>query len=723
MKQLSGARKKKIRNLPLVVLLVLLVLLLSLTGWLGYLDGRLFDYLVTSIHPEPEHRDDIVIACIDQTSISYYAEKSSVSWPWPRLFYAQLLRYLASCGARAVVFDIIFSETDVDRTNEVGDESDRMFADAITTTGIAFLAVSDRNDSIAVENTYSWGLTESGIFSRCNKIQSYRYPLLPYTLFLEGKPGLGFVNMQPDEDGIHRRYPLVSRSGGTLVPSMAMAVAERLMDADSYRSKVLEPLSRNSLLDNEGKILINWYGMGGVDPMGKKDLVFTYYSFHAIITSSLQVEQGEEPVIPKSAFRDKIVIVGSNAAGLLDLKTTPFTQQNLYPGLEIHATALENLLSGDFMYRTPGWIVYILIIAAAAGLFLSDRLFRSLRVFITAYILMVALIIGVAYLLILRNIFFPGSGVLLSASLVFVGLIISGYFSESKDKRLLRRQFERYVNDTVLDEILANPNAVDVKGRTVNATVMATDIANFTGISEQLPPHEVVSRLNSYLSEVSEALIDHRAFINKYIGDAILAIYGAFGEADHQKNACRAALHAAAIIRHQVQKALEENSSPFETRFGVTTGEITLGNIGSARKTEYTVIGDTVNSAFRLEGLNKFYRTTILVSEHTRDAAVDEFEFRLIDTLRYKGKVTPVKIYELVGIRGEVSEEALRRRNAFERALEIYSSGAFAEARNLFSALADETDAPSAVFRDRCDKFIQEPPPADWNGVWIMQRK
>ncbi|MFC1512320.1 adenylate/guanylate cyclase domain-containing protein, partial [Candidatus Latescibacterota bacterium] len=413
----------------------------------------------------------------------------------------------------------------------------------------------------------------------------------------------------------------------------------------------------------------------------------------------------------------------SNAPGLFDLKATPFTSQNIYPGMEIHATALENLINGDYLYRVPGWVVFLLMVLVAGGLSATDRLFQNLRVFIGIFIVVIIITVGAAYLIILRNVFFAAGEVLLTAGLVFAGLIVSGYFSESKDKRILRRQFERYVNDTVLEEILANPDAVDVKGRTVNATVMATDIADFTTISEQFPPHVVVSQLNDYLSEVSEALIDNGAFINKYIGDAILALFGAFGERDHRRNACLAALNATIIIQRQNEEAVREQRDPFVTRFGITSGELTIGNIGSARKTEFTVIGDSVNSAFRLEGLNKFYRTTILVSEHTREGAGDEFKFRLLDVLRYKGKLTPVKIYELMGFADGLSEERMQWRDEFEHTLTLYQNRDFERALTRFAELARAGDAPSEVFRIRCEQFIAKPPPPEWNGVWVMMRK
>ena len=315
-------------------------------------------------------------------------------------------------------------------------------------------------------------------------------------------------------------------------------------------------------------------------------------------------------------------------------------------------------------------------------------------------------------------------GPFLTTSLVFMGLITSGYFNETREKRVLRRYFERYVNDSVLEEILANPNSVDLKGRTIRATVMATDIQDFTNISESTGAYDLVARLNDYLSEVSEVLITNGAFINKYIGDAILAIYGAFGEdTGHRRKACYAALAAMEVINRKAEQARAEGKTPLITRIGVNTGEMTMGNIGSARKIEFTVIGDGVNSAFRLEGINKYYNTRILVSEYTREGAEEDFEFRLIDILQYKGKDIPVRIYELLGEKGKIAPEMLRRRDEYERAFALYTDRKFSEARDRFSRLREEGDPPATSMEMRCARFLEEPPPDDWNGVWKMLRK
>jgi len=478
-------------------------------------------------------------------------------------------------------------------------------------------------------------------------------------------------------------------------------------------------------VDKQGMIHLNWYGSGGTGRRGENtDAVFNYYSYHAVLYSAIQPELGEEPLLPPETFRDKIVLVGSNAPGLFDLKATPFTHENLYPGMEIHATAIENMLAGEHLH-VVSWGFVLAVIATVSLLFLAaDKLIGNLRAFILVFVAMIAIELGASYaVLAARDIWIRAADIMSPTVIVFAGLVIAGYFRETREKRALRGHFGRYVNETVLREILDNPESVDFDGRIIRATIMATDIQGFTTISEQLPPREVVSRLNDYLSDVSEGLIDDGAFINKYIGDAILALFGAFDEPEHEKKALAAAIHAQAVFNRKIAEAERGGRTPFITRMGLATGEMTLGNIGSARKIEYTVIGDTVNTAFRFEGLNKYYGTRIVAGQDTRRAAGDAFEFRLLDTLRVKGKETPEDVYELLGFAGETDERMLRIRDSFEAAVEDYRARRFEDAKRAFDRLAGEGDQPSAVFSERCAAFIASPPDEGWSGVWIMNRK
>ncbi len=710
-------RKKALYDLLVTSVILCVMIACSFFGVWEFLNWKLYDKVVNIYRKETQKSEHVSIVCIDQQSLDLAVKNMGYGWPWPRDVYGKVTEYLTGCGAKAVIFDVIFSEPSPEFVYSRGSDAD--FSQKISDSGIVYLSAAVvQGDTV---NVPSNDFDKNKVFVperpefRNIELTDYHVATFPVYSLSKGSAGIVFANPVSERDGIFRRYQPLFKLNGKYISSTGFGVVRDIVSENTLNEQFYRYFGKNTLVDQSGKVLLNYYGKDGPDG------VFPYYSFFAVLVSAVKSELGDEPLIPSDAFRDKVVIIGSNASGLLDLKYTPFSRTS--PGMEIHATAIENFLLNDFIYRLPGWIVFAAIILVTVILFGINAIIRNLRISVPVFTAMVLIEFFSAYILVRSGCWTSIVDVISTTVFVFIGLMISGYFSESKDVRVIRRQFERYVNDAVLDEIMANPSAVALKGRTLVATVMATDIADFTTISEALPPSEVVSRLNDYLSEVSEVLIDNSAFINKYIGDAILAIYGTFEEANHSRHSCRAALAAQEIISRKVAEARSRNETPFITRIGITTGEITLGNIGSMRKIEYTVIGDAVNSAFRLEGLNKFYNTRILVSEHTQKDITDEFEFRQVDVLRYKGKLTPVKIYELLGSKGSVDPVKLRWRDSFEETLGLYQHKQFEEALERFQVLADEGDAVSGVFARRCRGFIEEPPPDDWNGVWIMKRK
>ncbi len=739
MKTLSPQRQVFLFDLFLVAFIVCVVGVLMAAGVLEEFDFRQYDSLVrlkrgvpdplASIlfmkHGTPVPRTSVVFVCIDQSSLAAY-DKQGQGWPWPRAFHARMVDYLTACGAKAVAFDMILSERDVDRLNAEPGGGDGVFGESIAGSGRTVLVIEAKEgagSNTPITDTRAvldgdWSLGGLALPSRPAAV----YPIQELAL---GAAGFGLANPIVDKDGIIRRYPLAIKIGDDPIPSLALAVFRRVKGDDAAKAWLSRALAKKRLIDREGDLVLNWYGPGDVNG------VFSYYSYRAVMEAADREETTGKPDSVGALFRDKIVIVGSNAPGLLDNKSTPVSRGGAgrdaaiaYPGMEVHATAIENILADECISTIPGTVAFAVMAIVAALLFVLIKTTRNLRLFMVVSMAFLGIEFAASYWLVLKDIWLPSAGIYLTTILVFVGLETTGYFTETREKRLLRKYFERYVNDSVLEEILANPKAVDLKGRTIRATVMASDIQDFTNISEKMDAYDLVARLNGYLSEVSEVLINNGAFINKYIGDAILALYGAFGEAPgHQARACRAVLAASAVINRLAGEALGAGLTPFITRFGVNTGEMTMGNIGSARKIEYTVIGDAVNSAFRLEGINKYYGTRILVSEHTREGAGDGFEFRLVDILQFKGKDQPVSIYELLGEKGAVEPDALRRRDEYEAAFRLYTGRLFPEARAEFARLRDAGDTPSETLEAHCTAMIAEPPAEDWTGVWKMYTK
>lgn len=692
-----------------------MALLLQSTGLLELAELRLLDARFLMSY-NPERKDSaVVIVAIDQSSLSYF-QKQGQSWPWPREFYAVMTRYFSQAGAKVIAFDIEFSQPDFDRLNVNAATSDSAFASALKASGCAVLATY-----LAEEDS---GESEQSILPKhflptvklpSLYVPTYRSAQAPIPMFQESAAQLGIVNFQSDRDGIARRVPLLCKLGERYLPYFGLScflLSNRIHNVDS--------LLRTIPTANDGSFLLYWYGKGG--PEG----AFKYYPAGAVIASAIQLERGETPDIPLSEFQGKHIIVGASAAGLLDFKPTPFTALEPYPGMEIHATMLANLLNREFLRETPPWITLSLMLwmafMAGAGFSLLGRVSLSV---------VLMLLLSLLYLLIAYWAFvqvrwwIPVAEPLTAFVLTFALAAVISYAIEGREKRELRRAFNRYLSPRVIDEIIANPDEIELGGKEVEATVFFSDIEGFTSISEALTPKELVKFLNEYFTLASRIILDHDAMVDKYIGDAIMAIFGApIPKELHAASACLTALEV-----HRQLKAFYEKKSAdlphFQTRIGLNTGKMVIGNIGSEMHMNYTVIGDAVNLASRLEGANKEYGTHIIISESTYQQAKDLIEVRELDYLRVKGKAIPIRIYELLSEKGGLAPKEREKVECFAEALQLYRKQEWANAIRRFEEVLRiaPDDGPAKTYIRRCQMLAQEVLPENWDGVYVMKTK
>ena len=321
-------------NLIMTCAIVLLMVPFSHLHGLGFLNGKLYDTLFTIKRSVPEKRDNVVIVCVDQKSLDYYSEVQKMGWPWPRDFHAFLVRYLADCGAKAVIFDVIFSEPDIVRAGS-GD-TDVEFGESIGNSERTYLAASLQDSTIYLNPYDDTIFLPDSPHYRPLAIDNHETLNFPIYALSQGAAGIGLVNIDPESDSIVRRYNLVFKFRERFLPSLGMKIAHDHLGEEQLHKGLFERKGAGRIVDNEGKVLLNWYGHGDIDG------VFTYYSYHGVLASWLLELQGREPLVPKSAFAGKYVIVGSNAPALGDMKSTPFSRKKSYPGMEIHATAIEN---------------------------------------------------------------------------------------------------------------------------------------------------------------------------------------------------------------------------------------------------------------------------------------------------------------------------------------------------------------------------------------------
>jgi len=442
---------------------------------------------------------------------------------------------------------------------------------------------------------------------------------------------------------------------------------------------------------------------------------FPHYSITDIINGRLK----------PALFKNKIVLVGATATGIYDMRVTPFS--TIFPGIEIHATVIDNILHQSFLKR-PGWtglidIAAIIFLGLIIGIVLPrvraiPGVFLSLLL-LAAYILINRFIFSHYNLWL--NLVYPVVTILAA----YLGITIYKYITEEREKKKIRGAFQYYLTPSVINEVLKDPSKLKLGGEKKDLTVLFSDIRGFTTVSENMSPEELVHLLNEYLTAMTDVVFKHEGLLDKYMGDAIMAVFGApLPQDDHPVRACMTAIGMMEELKKLQKKWADEGRPVLDIGIGMNSGEMVVGNMGSDMRFDYTVMGDNVNLGSRLEGINKEYGTNVIISEHTYNRSRNEFFCRELDLVRVKGKEFPVRIYELLGERKD-SGNGEGFVKLFEEGLAKYKRGEWDEAvvcfQNVLSVRPGDT--PSELYIGRCKELKEKPPPGKWDGVYTMTKK
>lgn len=585
--------------------------------------------------------------------------------------------------------------------------------------------------------------------------------ILPQPLFLEVASNIGFFSAYVDPDGVLRRLPLVYRIGDVFLPALSVATASAkyganpLLLADpTYKvglSEIGIPKEDGSLVrvpvDLNGRLLINYYGPSGSnDPALPDDKrgAFPRVSMSDVYCADLpatladDADEGTRERFARCSDRShtieslqaivkgKVVLVAVTAIGTFDQRVTPFSPN--VPGTEIHAAAIQNIIDGQGLRRPSLHIQIEMLLCLMVGLLFGLVL---PRIPVAASVVFVVGCMGLWWfidwnVLFKANRWFYDVPLMLQMATTWAGILVWGYLTEGREKARLKAEFSTVLSPTVVDQLLSNPALAGLGGTERELTVMFSDIRGFTTMSEKLSPERLTQFLNEYLTPMTEILIEHQGTLDKYMGDAIMAFWGApIEQKDHAKRACITAVEM--LERLDVLRARwrAEGKPEIDIGIGLNSGLMRVGFMGSTRMRNYTLLGDNVNLGSRLEGTNKNYGTHIIVSETTYEQAHDVIHGRLLDAVRVKGKKEPVRIYEVIG-KGPMPPEVAAWAGPFEKAFAHFQNQRWDEAEAAFRA-ADTTrtggDPPSAVYLDRIAHFRTEPPPAEWDGVYDFKTK
>jgi adenylate cyclase len=728
-------------------------------------------------HPDPR----IIIVDIDQRSQEVLGR-----WPFSRTHFAHMLDALREDGAKVAAFDITFSKPDetaapirelkrtvterlkaggqidprvMEDLNRLAKEydGDEQFARAIERFGNVVLGnffLYSESDLKGVDkktlDRYANILggfifpevrpvnPQKGQQDLTHVIQGFGYPymLLPKgtqanievlsdALGKEGHGTTGFFNVEPDPDGVVRHSLLFLPYGRSqnfddwdLYGSLDVQAVRLFLGlpneqtALEFNERGITGLAFGSSLvvrpDAIGRMMINYEG--GVN-------TYPYVSIADVVNHKF----------PKGTFRGKIVLVGASATGIGDLRSTPYAGIN-YPGVEIHANVIDNILNRHFLLRGGNQVgvdlLLILLFGVPLGMWLALAKPRSM---LYGLLLLVPFGFGSWYGFLhgwWLNFIVP-SGTLV-ANVGFVAVYRA--LVEEKEKRRVRGAFQQYLSPEVIRRLLENPNLV--KPRKTEITVMFSDVRGFTTISEKLDAQELAALLNEYLTDMTKIVFRHNGTLDKYIGDAVMAFWGApFEELGHPTKGCHAALEMIARLKEMQNKWRAEGKPVLDIGVGLSTGVASVGNMGSALRYGYTALGDTVNLSARLEGLNKEYGTHILLSEATYIKVEDPFLiFRELDLIRVKGKLQPVTLYELMGTRGTPEGDAPEldeRIEMFALGRACYRERRWQDAQIVFEKVLERwpEDGPARMYLNRCSEYLIAGPEENWDGVYVMTHK
>ncbi len=534
--------------------------------------------------------------------------------------------------------------------------------------------------------------------------------LLPIDKFVDASLGFGFVNFDPEIDGGLRWENLVIEHLQRYYSPIGIRM---LMEYYGLENNDLAIVKGKGIrlgdieipTDEKARLLVNYYG-----PYGSMQ----YYSIVDIIEGNY----------PPGTFQDKIILVGGAATGLGDVWLTPFDPS--LPGVEKHATVISNILQGDFIKKPPSARLISLLLIVSIGLALGFFIPRMSSVL---YVLLftsmtLAVLLGVVVIMFTEfgtwvNLTYP----FVSLLIVSTGVVVYQYFTEEREKRQIKKAFKMYLNDALVEQLAESHDGLQLGGDEKVLTVLFSDIRNFTSISEGMTPEQLVSLINTYLSLMTKTIMNENGTVDKYIGDAIMAIYGAPIHSDvHPAEACRAALKMMHDLDRVRGEWMERGYPAINIGIGINTGRMVVGNMGSEDRFDYTVMGDSVNLASRLEGLTKAYGAGIIISEFTEGELTD-FVVKDLDLVRVKGKDKPIRIFELLA-EGPPDKALELELEQYSEALELYRKMHWGKALDAFNTLEKEHSLMLYnIYGKRCAAFRANSPEGDWDGVFTFVTK
>ncbi len=693
----------------------------ALVLWAGggfqRLEQQSYDWRVRLWAEREEPSEELALILLDQASLDWAQEEQSIGWPWPRELYAYILMFLERAEVRSTAFDVLYLEP-----SGYGVFDDESFGAHIAESGRFAGAMFLSREAGSGEFIPARGGRANLEAAAGTEI----LPEFPRAQFPIEEVGgnsllLGNVHAPADSDGVYRRIAPATLFDGRTIPSLGLAAylagrgagAGESTGQELFAAEIgdhtLRVGDREIPLDGGGYALLRYKGHRDDRPA---------FSAAAILQSELQLQAGEEPIIDPAELADRYVMFGFSAPGLFDLRPSPLAANT--PGVEIHATFLENLLSDSFVRATPVGLDAAAIILFAFLAAFAVSFAGSTHLTVAVYVLILPLPALTALATYTAGWWLPLAAPTGAAVLALASAGVANYATEGRQRRFIKNAFSQYLSPAVIENLINEPDRLTLGGERRELSIFFSDLEGFTSLSEGLSPEELTALLNEYLSAMTDIIQEEGGTIDKYEGDAIIAFWNApLSFEDHAERAVRAALRCQNTLAELRPQFRRRAGKDLRMRIGINTGPAVVGNMGSRTRFDYTMLGDAVNLAARLEGINKQFGTYTMISADTAGALGPAFSLRELSRVAVVGRAEPVTVYEPL-----TEDEAQDRHDtlaAFATALQLYYAGEFERARSAFERIAD-TDPPAAHYAERCRQLGTEPPP-DWNGVWVMTSK
>ena len=691
-------------------------------------------------------KDTAKVIIVEITQTTY--DGIPTRWPWPRNVYAKVLHNLNEAGVKAIGIDLVMSTPD--QFSPLNDtamfNAIREFRNVVVAGKISNTEGS-ANSTVTMNNGTNAEMQSTG-YSITKKNEDYN------SVYFDADSSIGIVEVISDDDGVTRRYLPFRYAPSTdrRVPTFSYAVVNKYFGLPSLYTAEITPdyfVVKDRKIPRFDRIsmLVNYYG---------PSRTFKYFDFLDILDDkefktkdetdfNTDINTWDDPVngyLHSGIFKDKIVLIGSTLPEDKDIMPISFGRgekkgDNLINGVEIHANAIQNILSYSFIIKESTSIEIALIFILALASFFISSLLKEIKIKYSFLLELfnVIIILGALvgfrmisfYLFDHDNILVTVMSANMSIVLGYIGSTAYHFITERRQKGVIKGMFSQYVNATIVDELISNPDNLKLGGQRRNMTIFFSDIAGFSTFSENKEPEDLISFLNEYLSEMTRLIFENKGTLDKYIGDAVMAFWGApVPLENHHYLCCNAALDMQKRLVELQEKWKREGQPLIHARMGINSGDMVVGNVGGTQRFDYTVMGDCVNLASRLEGANKEYGTNIMISESTYEAVQNLVITRELDFLVVKGKTLPVRVYELIGNKNDVLPTIhLDCYAEYIKGLELYRAQEFQKAIEQFNKALSihPADEPSSVYSKRCELLLAHPPGPDWDGVFHMTRK